>query len=44
MAKKVWEENKYDVVIEPAAIYWHEMAEHWPKLHPLVFNTKKNYF
>lgn len=32
MAAKVWEENKYDVIIEPAGIYWHEMAEHWPKV------------
>ena len=31
MAKKVWEENKYDVVIEPSALYWHEMAQHWPE-------------
>ena len=38
MAAKVWEENKYDVVIEPAGIYWHEMAEHWPKVSFIQLN------
>jgi len=27
---KVWEDNEYDVIIEPAGIYWTWMAEHWP--------------
>ena len=31
MAKKVWEDNKYDVIIEPSFLFWHEMAQHWPK-------------
>ena len=28
---KIWEDNKYEVVIEPSALFWTEMAEHWPK-------------
>ena len=28
---KIWEDNKYDVIIEPAGLYWLEMAAHWPK-------------
>ena len=28
---KIWEDNKYEVIIEPSALYWKEMAEHWPK-------------
>ena len=28
---KIWEDNKYDVIIEPAGLYWLEMAEHWSK-------------
>ena len=28
---KIWEDNKYEVIVEPSALYWHEMAEHWPK-------------
>ena len=28
---KIWEENEYDVIIEPAAIYWNFMADHWAK-------------
>ena len=28
---KIFEENKFDVIIEPAAIMWTFMAEHWPK-------------
>merc|ERR1712168_519040 len=28
---KIWEDNEYDVIIEPAGIYWTWMAEHWPK-------------
>ena len=31
MAKTVWEENEYDVIIEPAGLYWTEMADYWPK-------------
>ena len=27
----IFEENEYDVIIEPSALYWHEMAKHWPK-------------
>ena len=27
----IWEDNQYDVIIEPAGIYWYEMAQHWPK-------------
>jgi len=28
---KIWEDNHYDVIIEPAGLYWFEMATHWPK-------------
>ena len=28
---KIWEDNKYDVIIEPAGLYWLEMSKHWPK-------------
>jgi len=28
---KIWEDNKYDVIIEPSGLYWLEMANHWPK-------------
>jgi len=28
---KVWEDNEFDAIIEPAGIYWTFMAEHWPK-------------
>jgi len=28
---KIWEDNHYDVIIEPAGLYWFEMAPHWPK-------------
>ena len=28
---KIWEDNHFDVIIEPAALYWLEMAQHWPK-------------
>ena len=28
---KIWEDNKYEVIIEPSALFWTEMAEHWPK-------------
>jgi len=28
---KIFEENKYDVVIEPAGILWTYMVKHWPK-------------
>ena len=31
MAKAIWEDNEYDVIIEPAGIYWYEMTKHWPK-------------
>ena len=27
----LFEDNKYDVIIEPAGLYWLEMAQHWPK-------------
>ena len=30
-AKEVWEDNQYDVIIEPAGLYWYEMAKHWKK-------------
>ena len=30
MAKTIWEDNKYDVVIEPAGLYWYEMSQIWP--------------
>ena len=30
-AKQVWEDNHYDVIIEPAGLYWYEMVNHWPK-------------
>ena len=26
MAKTIWEDNEYDVIVEPAGLYWHEMA------------------
>ena len=28
---KVWEDNHYDVIVEPSGLYWFEMAAHWPK-------------
>ena len=28
---KIWEEENYDVIIEPAGILYTFMAEHWPK-------------
>ena len=28
---KIWEDNQYEVIIEPSALYWNEMVEHWPK-------------
>lgn len=28
---KIFEENKFDVIIEPAAIMWTFMVDHWPK-------------
>ena len=28
---KIWEENEFDVIIEPAGLYWFEMSKHWPK-------------
>lgn len=28
---KIWEVNHFDVIIEPAGLYWAEMAKHWPK-------------
>ena len=28
---KIWEENEFDVVIEPSGLFWYEMAQHWPK-------------
>jgi hypothetical protein len=28
---KIWEENKFEVIIEPSALYWYEMVSHWPK-------------
>ena len=28
---KIWEENEFDVIIEPAGLFWYEMAKHWPK-------------
>ena len=31
MAKTVWEDNKYDVIIEPAGLYWLEMSKIWPE-------------
>ena len=31
MAKTIWEENEYDVIIEPSGLYWTEMADHWQK-------------
>ena len=30
-AEQIWEKNEYDVIIEPAGLYWLEMAAHWPK-------------
>ena len=31
LARVVWESNKYDVIIEPAGLFWKEMSDHWPK-------------
>jgi len=28
---KIWEDNQYEVIIEPSALFWNEMVEHWPK-------------
>ena len=28
---KIWEDNQYEVIIEPSGLYWNEMVEHWPK-------------
>ena len=28
---KIWEDNKFEVIIEPSALYWNEMVNHWPK-------------
>lgn len=30
LAKQVWENNHFDVIIEPAGLYWFEMSRHWP--------------
>ena len=40
MAKKVWEDNQYDVIMEPSVLYWKEMANHWPntKFVHVTFN------
>ena len=31
MGKRVWEENKYEVICEPSGLYWYEMSQHWTK-------------
>ena len=31
LAKRVWEENKYEVICEPSGLYWYEMSQHWTK-------------
>ena len=31
MAKTVWEDNQYDVIIETSGLFWKEMAARWPK-------------
>lgn len=31
MAQKIWLENEFDVIIEPAGIFWTEMVELWPE-------------
>ena len=31
MAQKIWLENEFDVIIEPAGIFWTEMADLWPE-------------
>ena len=36
MAKTIWEDNEYDVIIEPAGLYWTEMADHWQKLEMII--------
>lgn len=28
---RIWENNEFDVIIEPAGLFWVEMAKHWPK-------------
>ena len=27
---KIWEDNKYEVIIEPSALCWQDMVDHWP--------------
>ena len=31
LAKRVWEENEYEVICEPSGLYWYEMSQHWTK-------------
>ena len=31
MAQKIWLENEFDVIIEPAGIFWTEMVHLWPE-------------
>jgi len=31
MARKIWLENEFDVIIEPAGIFWTEMVDLWPE-------------
>lgn len=28
---KIWEDNQYEVIIEPTALFWTFMVDHWPK-------------
>jgi len=28
---KIWEENGFDAIVEPAGLYWNFMVKHWPK-------------
>ena len=28
---RIWEDNQYEVIIQPAGIYWTWMVDHWPK-------------
>ena len=31
MAEDIWVKNKFDVIVEPAGIYWTFMVDLWPK-------------
>ena len=39
-AKTIWEDTKYDVVIEPVDPYWYEISQIWPnkKFISIIFD------